>query len=98
MKIHDVFHVDLLTPYHEMSSYSINYIRPPLVMEESEEEYKVEYIYDARRHGRGRKLQYLMHWKGYPTADDSWVDHGDLNTPELLKEFYKTSPTGGQNV
>jgi hypothetical protein len=98
MKIHDVFHIDLLTPYRETSSYSTNYVRPPSVMEENDEEYKVENIRDARRHRRGRKLQYLVHWKGYPAADDSWVDHSDLNAPELLKEFYKKTPAGGQNV
>ena len=66
--------------------------------EEREEEYEVESIRDARRHGRGCKLQYLVHWKGYLAADDSWVDHDDLNTPDLLKEFYRTSPEGGRKV
>jgi len=98
MKIHDIFHIDLLTPYHKTSSYGTNYIRPPPVMEENDEEYEVEHIQDARRHGRGCKLQYLIHWKGYPATDDSWVDHNDLNTPELLKEFYKQTPTGGRQV
>jgi hypothetical protein len=98
MKIHDVFHIDLLTPYRETSSYGTNYIRPPPVTEENNEEYEVENIRDARRHGRGRKLQYLVHWKGYPAADDSWVDHSDLNAPKLLKEFYKQTPAGGRNV
>jgi hypothetical protein len=98
MKIHDIFHIDLLTPYCETSSYGPNYVRPPPVTEDNKEEYEVENIRDARRHGRGRKLQYLVHWKGYPAADDSWVDHNDLNAPELLKEFYKASPAGGQKV
>jgi len=44
MKIHDVFHIDLLTLYHKTSSYGTNYVRPPPVMEESEEEYKVKNI------------------------------------------------------
>ena len=56
MNIHNIFHVDLLTPYHKTSSYSTNYIRPPLVMEENDEEYKVEHIQDVRRHKSGRKL------------------------------------------
>jgi len=56
MKIHNVFHIDLLTPYRKTSSYSTNYVRPPPVTEESEEEYKVKSIQDAQRHGRGRKL------------------------------------------
>ena len=70
MKIHDVFHIDLLTPYCEMSSYGTNYIRPPPVTEDNKEEYKVENIQDARHYGRGCKLQYLIHWKGYLAADD----------------------------
>jgi len=98
MKIHDIFHIDLLTPYHKMSSYSMKYVRPPPVIEENDEEYEVEYIHDTRRHGRGCKLRYLIHWKGYPTTDNSWVDHNDLNAPELLKEFYKQTPMGGREV
>jgi Chromo (CHRromatin Organisation MOdifier) domain len=95
MKIHDIFHVNLLTPYCETSSYGTNYIRPPLVTEENDEEYEVEYIHNARRHKRGCKLQYLIHWKEYLTTDDSWVNHNDLNAPELLKDFYKQAPAGG---
>jgi hypothetical protein len=98
MKVHNVFHINLLTPYCKTLLYSTIYIRPPSVMEENDKEYKVKHIRDARRHGRGRKLQYLVHWKGYPATDDSWVDHNDLNAPELLKEFYKQTPTGGQEV
>ena len=37
-----------------------------------------------------------MHWKGYPVADQSWVDHKDLNTPELLKEYYSHTAMAGQ--
>ena len=44
MKIHNVFHIDLLTPYCKTSSYGMNYIRPPPVMEENDEEYEVENI------------------------------------------------------
>jgi hypothetical protein len=97
MKVYDVFHIDLLSPYKEMSSYRQNYVRPP-VMEENDEEYEIENIRDARHHGKGHKLQYLIHWKGYPAVDDSWVDHSDLNAPELLKEFYKQTPAGGRKV
>jgi hypothetical protein len=44
MKIHDVFHINLLTPYCEMLSYGPNYVRPPPVTEDNEEEYEVENI------------------------------------------------------
>ena len=94
MRIHNVFHVDLLLPYKETEAYGQAYSRPAPDLIEGEEEYEVESIRDARRHGRGRKLQYLVHWKGYPTSDDSWVDHQDLHAPELLEEYYKSAAAG----
>jgi len=60
MKIHDVFHVDLLLPYKEMEAYGTPFTRPPPIIN-SEEEYEIEAILDARRKGRGRQLQYLVH-------------------------------------
>jgi hypothetical protein len=58
------------------------------MIEKGEEEYKIESIIRTRRQGQGKKLQYLVHWKGYPNFNNSWVDHGDLHAPELLKEFH----------
>ena len=37
-KIHDVFHVDLLTPYHETELHGPNYMRPPPDLINGEEE------------------------------------------------------------
>jgi hypothetical protein len=100
MKIHNVFHVNLLLPYKEMEAYGPAYTRPPPDLLEGEEEYEIESIRDARRKGRGQKLQYLVHWKGYPASDDSWVDHEDLHAPDLLKEFYTdhSAAAGRPNV
>jgi hypothetical protein len=64
-KIHDVFHVDLLTPYIETDFHGPNYTRPPPDLIDGEEEYEVESILKSRRYGRGRKVQYLVKWKGY---------------------------------
>ena len=91
MKIHDVFHIDLLLPYKETEAYGTPFTRPPPIID-SEEEYEIEAILDARRRGQGRQLQYLVHWKGYPHSDDSWVDHKDLHAPEILKEFLLSNP------
>ena len=55
MKIHDVFHIDLLMPYKEMEAYGTPYTQPPPVIEEGKEEYKIESTIDNRRYGRGRK-------------------------------------------
>jgi chromodomain-containing protein len=88
IKVHDVFHIDLLTPYKEMEEYGQAYTRPPLITVQSEEEYEVELILQAQHKGMGDSLKYKVHWKGYPSADDSWVPHKDLHSPDLLKEFY----------
>ena len=96
MKIHDVFHVDLLMPHKETEAYGPAYTRPPPILINEEEEYEVESIRDSRRVGRSKKLQYLIHWKGYPTSDDSWVDSKDVHAIEALKEYYLNSATAGQ--
>ncbi len=88
IKVHDVFHIDLLTPYKETEEYGQTYMRPPPITVQSEEEYEVESILQAQCKGPNDSLKYKVHWKGYPSANDSWVTHDDLHSPELLKEFY----------
>jgi len=48
IKVHDVFHIDLLTPYKETEEYGQAYTRPPPITVQSEEEYEVESILQAR--------------------------------------------------
>jgi Chromo (CHRromatin Organisation MOdifier) domain len=95
MRIHNVFHVDILSPYKTTEVYGEPYMHPPPILEEEEEEYEIEAILDMRRYGRKKTLQYLVHWKGYPHSNDSWVNHKDLHAPDLLKEYYLNSPLGG---
>ncbi|CAF1392062.1 unnamed protein product [Adineta steineri] len=52
---------------------------------ESENEYQVEAIVDKRT--KGKKIQYLLKWKGYSDADNTWEDKNNLNCPDLVKEF-----------
>jgi len=90
--IHDVFHIDLLTPYRETDTHGSNYSRPAPDLVDNEEEYKVEKILDAWQFGRGCKRQYLIKWKGYPDSDNEWVDQKDVHAPEAIREF-KNSQT-----
>jgi hypothetical protein len=98
MKIHDVFHIDLLLPYKETEAYGPAYTRPPPDLIEGEEEYEIESIRDTRLKGRGRRRQYLVHWKGYPNSDDSWVDREDIHAPDLLTEFHQSATAGRPHV
>jgi hypothetical protein len=87
-KIHDVFHVSLLTPYKETSQHGPNFLEPPPDIVEGEPEWEVAKILRERSHGRGKKKQYLVRWKGYSPAHDEWVSAEDLHAPELLAEFH----------
>ncbi len=87
-----MFHVDLLTPYKETATYGSNYTRPPPDLINGEEEYKVERIIDSRQFGRGRQVQYLVKWKGYPDADNQWLKWQDINAPDLIAEYQKENP------
>jgi hypothetical protein len=91
--IHDVFHTDLLTPYRETPTHGTNYQRPPPDLVEGVEEYEVERVLDSCRYGRGRKLQYLIAWKGYPDADNQWVNWDNAEgAEEAIKEFKRLNP------
>jgi hypothetical protein len=69
-------------------THGTNYQRPPPNLVDGVEEYKVKKVLDSRWHGRGRKLQYLIAWKGYPDSDNQWVNWDDMEgAEEAIREF-----------
>ncbi|KAE8597808.1 hypothetical protein XENTR_v10016607 [Xenopus tropicalis] len=53
----------------------------------SEELYEVEQIVDKRKNKKG-KIEYLVHWKGYDSGDDTWEPEQHLvNCEEYIHEF-----------
>ena len=75
-RIHPVFHVSRLAPYRTDGRY-----QPPPVELDGEMEYEVERILDkrVRRTGNRRpRTEYLIHWRGYDHAHDSWEPIGNL--------------------
>ena len=97
-KIHDVFHTDLLTPYREMEFHGPNFTKPPPDLIDGEEEYEIEEVLQSRRHGRGRKVQYLVKWKGYPDSENQWVDWDDLHADEALADFKRKNPDAVSHI
>src|SRR6266702_2657885 len=96
--IHDVFHIDLLTPYRETDLHGSNYSRPVPDLVDNEEEYEVKKILDSQQFGRGRKKQYLIKWKGYPDLDNEWVDKRNVHAPEAIREFENQSPATKMHI
>ena len=66
MKIHNVFHIDLLIPHHQTKAYEETYCQPPSKLIDGKEEYKIEEIIDQHTDKQRRKKQYLVSWVGYP--------------------------------
>jgi hypothetical protein len=86
-KIHNVFHANLITPYKETELHGPNFTRPAPDLIDGEEEYEVEKILEEKPRGKGRKMHYLVKWKGYPTSDNSWEPRENVHAEELIKEF-----------
>ena len=70
-----------------MEEYGINFQEPPPDLIEGEEEWEVEQILDERK--QGQTQQYLIRWKGYSSAYDSWEPITGINAPDLISAFHK---------
>ena len=90
--IHDVFHASLLTPYRETTEHGVNYTRPPPDLIEDAEEYEVETIVNHCHFGHKRQLQYLIKWKGYPDADNTWESADHVHALALIQIYHRRSP------
>jgi len=84
-KIHPVFHATLLTPYKETEAHGPNFLEPPPDIIEGEPEWEVEKILAERRYCN--RCQYLIRWKNYSPAHDSWTNENDIHANELIKQY-----------
>jgi Chromo (CHRromatin Organisation MOdifier) domain len=91
-KIFNAFHTSLLTPYKERKEHGENFPEPPPDLIDDKPEYEIEEVLASRRHGQWKKLQYLLQWKGYSQAHDSWEPADNVNALELVKEFHERNP------
>lgn len=96
-RIHDVFNESILLPY--VAPYFENQMipepPPPVLSEEHSDnaeppEWEVEAILDSR--WWHSKLQYFVHWKGYPRSEDEWVNSDDLFADELVEQYHQKFP------
>ena len=92
LKIHPVIHIRYLKQPKEALRFPniiVDYRKPPVFIDNNQE-YEVEAILKKRlrKYGRGSRMEYLIHWMGYPSEEDSWEPRSNLtNCGDLLKEF-----------
>ena len=90
-KIHNVFHATLLTPYKETALNGSRYQEPAPELVDGQPEWEVEHILRVQR--RHNQLQYLVRWKGFSDAHNSWEPGANLHANQLVQDFYKDHPT-----
>jgi hypothetical protein len=84
-KIHNVFHVSLLEPYHRREGAQESLPPPELI--ECEEEWEVEEIL-AKRMRQG-SLWYKVRWKDWGAEYDQWIPEGDMTHAKELVDAFK---------
>ena len=91
MKIHPVFHVSLLEPYHKNTIPGRVQPTPPPILVDGFEEFEVEEILDSRIHRN--RLQYFVDWVGYKPSERSWEPVDCLeNAHEAIARFHSKYP------
>lgn len=90
MEIHPVFHASLLTPYKETKEHGPNFLEPAPDLIDGQLEWEVEQILGARHWHN--QLQYLVRWKGFSNAHDSWEPLAHIHTNKLITTFNQNNP------
>ena len=67
-------------------------------MIDDQEEYKVEEVIKHQYYGCKKTLQYLIHWKGYSAADNTWEPADQVFADTLVKAYYRKHPLKGKEA
>ena len=86
-KIHSVFHISLLEPADPRTPIQKDFH----YQADGEDEWEVEKIIAQRT--KGRHIEYLVKWLGYPESENTWEPPTNLtNCQELLSQFQQGHP------
>ena len=90
LQIHSVVNMSQIKPYHRSMEGQTLYC-PGLVhvTEDRDNEWEVDHIVDS--HLKNKKLEYLVHWRGYDDSDRMWEPKSNLgNMKDTIRDFHKS--------
>ena len=67
-------------------------------MIDDQEEYKVEQVISHQYYRHKKALQYLICWKGYSAADDTWELADQVFADALMKAYHRKHPLKGEKA
>ncbi|KAF8759764.1 hypothetical protein RHS01_02206 [Rhizoctonia solani] len=88
MRIHDVFHVSLLSAFKHDTEFDCTFTPPlPVITAEGEEEYEVDKFVDWA--AEDRIWEYRVRWRVYAPHEDTWEPAKDLqHCKDKLHDFF----------
>ena len=93
MHIHPVVNISRIKPYREcLPGQPVSAPGPSTITEDHDEEYEVDYIVDSQY--KGKRLEYLIHWKGWSDTDHTWELVSNLgNATTAVCDFHASHPS-----
>ena len=98
MRIHPVINISCVKPYHNhLPGQPVTAPGPSIIMEDHEEEYEVDYVVDSQY--KGKRLEYLVHWKGWSDTDRTWEPVSNLgNAAAAIRDFHASHPSAPRRL
>ena len=98
MQIHPVVNISWVKPYCDrLEGQPSHQLGPVNVTEDKDNEWEVDQTIDSRY--KNKKLEFLVHWKGYDNMDRTWEPKANLgNTKEALTDFYHAIPSAPRAI
>ena len=90
MQIHPVVNVSLIKPYlGPMEGQTLYQPKLLHVTEDRDNEWEVDHIMDSCL--KNKKLEYLVHWRGYDNLDHTWESKSNLrNAKDAICDFHES--------
>ncbi|TKA68421.1 hypothetical protein B0A49_13253, partial [Cryomyces minteri] len=90
VRVHDVFHTNLLRPATTDSIPGQRQLPPPPIIVDGEQEWQIEEVVDSRMNARLRRFEYRVRWTGY--NDLTWEPIENVSEATAVDKYHQKYP------